>query len=102
VSKNNLYIYSILSFLFQIGIPGPQGLPGVKGEPGMNCCLFNEKFITVCLCCSGRPAPQGLTSVPGQQGEKGDRGFAGAPGLPGPSVRLVFGKIIHYIESKYL
>jgi len=68
----------------------------------MNCCLYNEKFIKICLYCSGRPAPQGLTSVPGQQGEKGDRGFPGTPGLPGPSVRLAFGTIIFYIESKYL
>ena len=36
----------------------------------------------------GRPAPQGLTSTPGQQGEKGDRGLAGIPGAAGLQVKI--------------
>lgn len=40
--------------------------------------------------CSGRPAPVGLTSMPGPQGEKGDRGNSGLPGAPGLPVNISF------------
>ena len=42
----------------------------------------NSSFFTVASYL-GRPAPQGITSMPGAPGEKGDRGASGIPGSPG-------------------
>lgn len=75
--------------MFTIGIPGPQGAPGAKGEPGIQMNEPNMFKYIISLSLSlivGRPAPQGLTSYPGPQGEKGDRGFPGTPGRDGGPV----------------
>lgn len=54
----------------------------MKGEPGMYMISSNSSFFTVASYL-GRPAPQGITSMPGAPGEKGDRGASGIPGSPG-------------------
>jgi hypothetical protein len=84
------FYFIIMDYIFsQIGVPGPQGLPGSKGEPGKNHCLNKNFFFNInLLLCSGRSAPVGLASFPGQPGEKGDRGFSGNPGNPGNQVRF--------------
>lgn len=45
----------------------------------------NSRCFTI-FSYSGRPAPQGITSMPGAPGEKGDRGVSGIPGSPGLQV----------------